>query len=189
MPTLLGRLKQGATFINTARAEVVDHDALVGCRARPRPSRGARRLSGRADGGDWRLFAIRSARSCRASTGPITSARPPSRRRRPSPPRPCASSASFKDTGQVPNVVNLARRTPATHRLIVRHRDRPGVLAHVFDHLRGAAINVQETENIDFRRRRRPPSPASTSTARPATRCWPPSSRPPRHPQRAARHI
>ena len=40
---------------------------------------------------------------------------------------------SFKETGQVPNVINLAQRTPATHRLVVRHRDRPGVLAQVLD--------------------------------------------------------
>jgi D-3-phosphoglycerate dehydrogenase len=57
---------------------------------------------------------------------------------------------SYKDTGQVPNVVNLARRTPATHMLVVRHRDRPGVLAHVFTNLRQANLNVQETENIVF---------------------------------------
>ena len=53
-------------------------------------------------------------------------------------------------TGRVPNVVNLARSSPATHMLVVRHRVRPGVLAHVFDHLRSAGINVQETENIVF---------------------------------------
>jgi D-3-phosphoglycerate dehydrogenase len=57
---------------------------------------------------------------------------------------------AFAETGRVPNVVNLARRTPATHMLIVRHRDRPGVLAHVFDHLRARSVNVQETENIVF---------------------------------------
>jgi D-3-phosphoglycerate dehydrogenase / 2-oxoglutarate reductase len=57
---------------------------------------------------------------------------------------------TFKETGKVPNVVNLAQRTPATHRLIVRHRDRPGVLAHVFDCLRSRNLNVQETENIVF---------------------------------------
>jgi len=56
----------------------------------------------------------------------------------------------FKETGRVPNVVNLAKRTPATHMLVVRHRDRPGVLAHVFDNLREANLNVQETENIVF---------------------------------------
>ena len=34
--------------------------------------------------------------------------------------------------------------------LVVRHRDRPGVLAHVFNHLRRGNLNVQETENIVF---------------------------------------
>jgi D-3-phosphoglycerate dehydrogenase len=34
--------------------------------------------------------------------------------------------------------------------LVVRHRDRPGVLAHVFEHLRSGNINVQETENVIF---------------------------------------
>jgi D-3-phosphoglycerate dehydrogenase len=58
--------------------------------------------------------------------------------------------ASYKDTGKVPNVVNLAKKTPATHMLVVRHRDRPGVLAHVFDRLRSSNINVQETENVIF---------------------------------------
>lgn len=57
---------------------------------------------------------------------------------------------TFKDTGKVPNVVNLARLTPATHMLVVRHRDKPGVLAHVFEYLRVAHLNVQETENIIF---------------------------------------
>jgi D-3-phosphoglycerate dehydrogenase len=57
---------------------------------------------------------------------------------------------TFKETGRVPNVVNLARRTPATHTLVVRHRDRPGVLAAVLVAIRAASINVQEMENIIF---------------------------------------
>ena len=57
---------------------------------------------------------------------------------------------TYKDTGKVPNVVNLAKQTPATHMLVVRHRDKPGVLAHVFEYLRIAHLNVQETENIIF---------------------------------------
>jgi D-3-phosphoglycerate dehydrogenase len=50
----------------------------------------------------------------------------------------------------VPNVVNLARTTPATCALVVRHLDRPGVLAGVLDAIRLAEINVQEMENIIF---------------------------------------
>ena len=56
----------------------------------------------------------------------------------------------YHDTGHVPNVVNLCERTPATHALVVRHRDRVGVLAHVLNGLRGAGINVQEMENVIF---------------------------------------
>jgi D-3-phosphoglycerate dehydrogenase len=58
--------------------------------------------------------------------------------------------AAYMTTGKVPNVVNLARTTPATHMMVVRHRDKPGVLAHVFDQLRRGGINVQETENTIF---------------------------------------
>lgn len=56
----------------------------------------------------------------------------------------------FKETGNVPNVVNLARQTPATHRLVVRHLDKPGVLASVLDAIKSEQINVQEMENIVF---------------------------------------
>ena len=57
---------------------------------------------------------------------------------------------TYRDTGHVPNVVNLCARSPATHMLVVRHRDKVGVLAHVLDVLRSAGINVQEMENIVF---------------------------------------
>lgn len=56
----------------------------------------------------------------------------------------------FRETGKVPNVVNLARRTPATHLLVVRHLDRPGVLAGVLEAIKSEQINVQEMENIVF---------------------------------------
>jgi D-3-phosphoglycerate dehydrogenase len=58
--------------------------------------------------------------------------------------------SAFKETGKVPNVVNLADHTPATHLLVVRHQDRPGVLAHVLNEIKAANINVQRMENIVF---------------------------------------
>lgn len=57
---------------------------------------------------------------------------------------------AFDATGRAPNTVNLQRRTRATHGLVVRHRDRVGVLASVLDALRQAQINVQEMENTIF---------------------------------------
>ena len=57
---------------------------------------------------------------------------------------------AFLQTGEVPNAVNLSDRTPATHLLSVRHRDRVGVLAHIFAELKEAGINVEQTENVVF---------------------------------------
>ena len=57
---------------------------------------------------------------------------------------------AFGETGEVPNVVNRLARSSASHVLSIRHRNRPGVLAHVFAVLAEAAINVEEVENIIY---------------------------------------
>ena len=57
---------------------------------------------------------------------------------------------AFRDTGEVPNVVNRLARSSASHVLSIRHRNRPGVLAHVFGVLANAEINVEEVENIIY---------------------------------------
>jgi len=56
----------------------------------------------------------------------------------------------FVKTGEIDNCVNLAEKTPATSLLTVRHKNRPGVLAHVFKIIGEAAINVETMENIIF---------------------------------------
>jgi len=145
---VLGRLRPGASFINTARAELVDYDALavavrerairVGLDVYPdEPTTAAAEFSLPLlqEPGVYGTHHIgasteQSQEAIAAETVRIV--------------------RSFMESGRVPNVVNLARRTPATHMLVVRHRDRPGVLAHVFEHLRSDDINVQETENIIF---------------------------------------
>ena len=57
---------------------------------------------------------------------------------------------AYKEAGEVPNCVNRLARSSATHILAVRHRNRPGVLAHVFAVLTEAGINVEEVENIIY---------------------------------------
>lgn len=54
----------------------------------------------------------------------------------------------YKNSGVVPNVVNVKRADIATHLLVVRHLDRVGVLAHVLGVLKDEGVNVQEMENI-----------------------------------------
>ena len=56
----------------------------------------------------------------------------------------------YAQKGSVPNCVNLAAHTSATHLLTVRHLDRVGVLAAVLDVIRKSNLNVQEMENQVF---------------------------------------
>lgn len=57
---------------------------------------------------------------------------------------------AYRDAGDVPHCVNRAASTPATALLVVRHLNRPGVLAHVFYTLGQAGLNVEEMENIIY---------------------------------------
>jgi D-3-phosphoglycerate dehydrogenase len=145
---VLDKLKPGSIVINTARAEVVDHAALekaarernirVGLDVFPGEPAGA---TGAFSDALASLPNVYGTHHIGASTDQAQEAIAAETVR---------IVASYKTTGKVPNVVNLAKKTPATYMLVVRHRDRPGVLAHVFDHLRGGDINVQETENVIF---------------------------------------
>lgn len=56
----------------------------------------------------------------------------------------------YVESGEVPNCINRLARSSATHVLSVRHRNRPGVLSHVFKVLADENINVEEVENIIY---------------------------------------
>jgi D-3-phosphoglycerate dehydrogenase len=56
----------------------------------------------------------------------------------------------FLKTGHPAGTVNLCAHSPATHRLVVRHYNRVGVLASVLDGLREEGINIAEMENTIF---------------------------------------
>ena len=146
--SILNRLKPGSYFVNTSRAEVVDHAALADA-VRNRGIRAALDVFAQEPASSTGEFSdplltlpeVIGTHHIGASTEQAQEA--------------IAAEAArivrvYKETGKVPNVVNLATSTPATHTLVVRHRDRPGVLAHVFDHLRAGNLNVQETENVVF---------------------------------------
>lgn len=141
-------MRPGSYFINTARGEVVDQAALVDAMK----SRGIRAgldvfaveptsSSGEFSDAIVKEEALYGTHHIGASTDQAQEAIAEETVR---------IVKEFKETGKVPNVVNLARQTPATHRLVVRHLDRPGVLAGVLDALKAEQINVQEMENIVF---------------------------------------
>ena len=57
---------------------------------------------------------------------------------------------TYKQTGRVPNCVNTSEPSGARHVLVIRHYNKPGILAHVLGHLNSANINVEEMGNIVF---------------------------------------
>jgi D-3-phosphoglycerate dehydrogenase len=141
-------MRQGAYFINTARGEVVDQAALI----ETMRSRGIRAgldvyageptsATGEFTGEIAKEANLYGTHHIGASTDQAQEAIAAETVR---------IVREFKETGKVPNVVNLAQQTPATHRLVVRHLDRPGVLATVLDAIKSEHINVQEMENIVF---------------------------------------
>ena len=145
---VFSRMKPGAYFVNTARGEVVDYKALEAA-VKEKGLRVALDVYAKepatpaADFVDplVNLPGVYGTHHIGASTEQAQEA--------------IAAETvhiirTYLETGRVPNVVNLSRKTPATHVLVTRHQDRPGVLAHIFERLREAGINVEETENIIF---------------------------------------
>jgi D-3-phosphoglycerate dehydrogenase len=56
----------------------------------------------------------------------------------------------FTHSGVIDHWVNRARLTDAHYQLVVKHFDKPGVLASVLDLLREGDINIEEIENVIF---------------------------------------
>jgi D-3-phosphoglycerate dehydrogenase len=141
-------MQPGSFFINTSRAEVVDQASLEKA-VRERGIRaGLDVFAGEPSGGVgtvedsiFKLAGVIGTHHIGASTEQAQQAIADETVR---------IIREYKNTGRPPHVVNLATKSPATQLLVVRHYDRVGVLAGVFDRLKVAGINVEETENIVF---------------------------------------
>jgi D-3-phosphoglycerate dehydrogenase len=143
-----GVMRKGAYFVNTSRAEVVDQAALAAA-VREKGIRAGLDVFAKEPAGGTGEFTDEIVREAGvygthhigASTEQAQEAIAAETVR---------IIRTFRETGRVPNVVNLAQATPATCALVVRHLDRPGVLASVLDAISTAHINVQEMENVVF---------------------------------------
>jgi D-3-phosphoglycerate dehydrogenase len=141
-------MREGAYFINTSRGEVVDQNELVAAMKARGIRAGLDVYAGEPTSGTGEFKDELAKEENLYGTHHIGASTDQAQE---------AIAAEtvrivreFKEAGKVPNVVNLARQTPATHRLVVRHLDRPGVLATVLDAIKAEQINVQEMENTVF---------------------------------------
>lgn len=144
---VIGKLKPGAYVINTARADVMDYKALavavkekgirVGVDVFPdEPATGTGPF---ADAIVKAGGVVYGSHHIGASTEQAQEA--------------IATEAVrivqvYLRTGKVENCVNLREMSPAKYVLVVRHHNRPGVLAHTLHSISHAGVNVEEMENV-----------------------------------------
>jgi D-3-phosphoglycerate dehydrogenase len=57
---------------------------------------------------------------------------------------------SYLHSGVIAHWVNKAKLTDAKYQLVVKHFDKPGVLASIMDIIRKRGINIEEIENVIF---------------------------------------
>jgi D-3-phosphoglycerate dehydrogenase len=144
---VLDRLKPGSYVINTCRADVMDYDAL------------ARAMEAR----DLRVGLDVYPDEPPAGEGTFSNALLTSDRLVYGTPHIGASTEQARDavshetvaivkeylrTGRVRNCINLCEETVGRYVLVVRHRNRPGVLAHTLNVVSHAGANVEEMENV-----------------------------------------
>lgn len=141
-------LKPEALLVNTARAELVDQAALLELVRAGRLRLGTDVFAGEPENGQAefqstlaQLPGVYGTHHIGASTAQAQDAIARETVR---------IVESFVRRGEVPSCVNVARKTPARARLIVRHYDRVGVLANVLARVREAGINVEAVRNTIF---------------------------------------
>ncbi len=146
---VLARLKPGAYVINTARADVLDYAALakatkdkhlrVGLDVFPNEPGGGEGMfkSGVMNAGGL----VYGTHHIGASTDQAQKAIADETIR---------IITTYLHTGRVENCVNLREPTPSRLVLVLRHRNKPGVLAHALQVIRSAGINVADMQNVIF---------------------------------------
>jgi D-3-phosphoglycerate dehydrogenase len=145
---LINKLKKGAYFINTARAGIVDEEALIASAKEEKIFAGMDVFNAEPEGkeGDFtselsNIKNIYVTHHIGASTEQAQNA---------------VAEETFNiiknyiELGEITNWVNRCKKTAAKFQLVVRHFDKPGVLARVLRLLSEERINAQEMENVIF---------------------------------------
>lgn len=146
--SVFAAMRPGAFFINTARAEVVDEEALL------------RAIDDKRIRVGLDVFAREPATATGTFADPLVDSPAVYGTHHIGASTEQAEQAvgatvveiveAYHAGSAIPHCVNLALRTPATHQLVIRHADKVGVLASVLAILREVDINVETMQNIVF---------------------------------------
>ncbi|MBI5374999.1 MAG: hypothetical protein HZA77_06160 [Candidatus Schekmanbacteria bacterium] len=145
---LIAAMKPGTLFINTARAEIADEAAILEAVKAGKIRAGLDVIKdepeakeGEFTGAIGKLPDVYVTHHIGASTEQAQDA--------------VASETvrilkNYISQGIVDNWVNRCKKTKAMWQLVVRHYDKPGVLANVLNELKSDGINIEEVENVIF---------------------------------------
>ncbi|MCZ6705611.1 MAG: NAD(P)-dependent oxidoreductase, partial [Bacteroidetes bacterium] len=141
-------MRSGAFFINTTRSSVVDEDAMISAMEEKSIRVALDVFSEEPAYKEGELSHTLAARKDVYLTHHIGASTAQAQ-------EAIADEATrviltYAASNTVPNCVNIAEKTPATHQLTVRHLDKVGVLASILEEVRLAEWNVQEMENLVF---------------------------------------
>ncbi len=144
---VLNRLARGSYVINTARAEVLDYDALLSAVAERDLRVGLDVFPAEPPAGQA-AFATAIVKAGGIVYGTHHIGASTDQAQNAIADETVRIVRSFRDTGHVLNCVNLRAKAVAKSSLRVRHLNRPGVLAHILHEVSHAGINVEEMDNV-----------------------------------------
>jgi D-3-phosphoglycerate dehydrogenase len=147
--SVLEALRPGSYVINTARADVIDYEALAKLIPEKNLRVGLDVFANEPPGGSGEFAdaivkaggVVYGTHHIGASTDQAQDAIAAETVR---------VVREYAATGRAPNSLNLEASSPASCQMILRHYDKVGVLATVLDKLRRESINVKEMTNTFF---------------------------------------
>ncbi len=145
---IIGLMKPNAIFLNTSRWEVTDEQALYEAAKEGKIRIGLDVFSGEPEDKSSpytnkiaSLQNVYGTHHIGASTEQAQNAIAD---------EVMAIVTQYHERGTVKNWVNKAKSTAAQYQLVIRHFDKPGVLANIFNGIKAESINIQDVENVIF---------------------------------------
>ncbi len=145
---MFGYMKPGAFLINTARADLIDEDAMLEAIKEKNIRVAMDVFKGEPEGKTGEVNSklrdnpnVYITHHIGASTEQAQNAVAAETVR---------IIKDFTTSGVIAHWVNRAKITDAHYQLVVKHFDKPGVLASILDLIRDGNINIEEIENIIF---------------------------------------